>query len=370
MNDVFVAEALRTPFGSFGGTLSDVEAPQLAATVMKAILAKSGLEAAAVDEVIVGQVLSGGCGQAPARQAMRKAGIPDSTHAMTINKVCGSGLKAVMLGADSIRLGESNVVIAGGMENMSLAPYFLKRARNGYRMGHGELLDLLIYDGLQDPYTGRHMGEIGEDSAARGGLTRAEQDEFALRSYRLAQDAVKNGILADEIAPVTKQGKKGDEVISSDEEPFKVDFDRLTQLKPVFRKDGTITAGNASTINDGAALLLLTDADGLRKHGLTAKARIVASATESRHPDNFPEAPIGAIEKVCARAGLSLKDIDLFEINEAFASVALLAIKGLNLPLDKVNVNGGPCAIGPPIGASGARLAATVIRELHKRQAR
>jgi len=370
MNDVFVAEALRTPFGSFGGTLSDVEAPQLAATVMKAILAKSGLEAAAVDEVIVGQVLSGGCGQAPARQAMRKAGIPDSTHAMTINKVCGSGLKAVMLGADSIRLGESNVVIAGGMENMSLAPYFLKRARNGYRMGHGELLDLLIYDGLQDPYTGRHMGEIGEDSAARGGLTRAEQDEFALRSYRLAQDAVKNGILADEIAPVTKQGKKGDEVISSDEEPFKVDFDRLTQLKPVFRKDGTITAGNASTINDGAALLLLTDADGLRKHGLTAKARIVASATESRHPDNFPEAPIGAIEKVCARAGLSLNDIDLFEINEAFASVALLAIKGLNLPLDKVNVNGGACAIGHPIGASGARLAATVIRELHKRQAR
>ena len=370
MNDVFVAEALRTPFGSFGGTLSDVEAPQLAATVMKAILAKSGLEAAAVDEVIVGQVLSGGCGQAPARQAMRKAGIPDSTHAMTINKVCGSGLKAVMLGADSIRLGESNVVIAGGMENMSLAPYFLKRARNGYRMGHGELLDLLIYDGLQDPYTGRHMGEIGEDSAARGGLTRAEQDEFALRSYRLAQDAVKNGILADEIAPVTKQGKKGDEVISSDEEPFKVDFDRLTQLKPVFRKDGTITAGNASTINDGAALLLLTDADGLRKHGLTAKARIVASATESRHPDNFPEAPIGAIEKVCARAGLSLNDIDLFEINEAFASVALLAIKGLNLPLDKVNVNGGACAIGHPIGASGGRLAATVIRELHKRQAR
>jgi len=370
MNDVFVAEALRTPFGSFGGTLSDVEAPQLAATVMKAILAKSGLEATAVDEVIVGQVLSGGCGQAPARQAMRKAGIPDSTHAMTINKVCGSGLKAVMLGADSIRLGESNVVIAGGMENMSLAPYFLKRARNGYRMGHGELLDLLIYDGLQDPYTGRHMGEIGEDSAARGGLTRAEQDEFALRSYRLAQDAVKNGILADEIAPVTKQGKKGDEVISSDEEPFKVDFDRLTQLKPVFRKDGTITAGNASTINDGAALLLLTDADGLRKHGLTAKARIVASATESRHPDNFPEAPIGAIEKVCARAGLSLKDIDLFEINEAFASVALLAIKGLNLLLDKVNVNGGACAIGHPIGASGARLAATVIRELHKRRAR
>ena len=370
MKDVYIVESLRTPFGSFGGMLSDIEAPKLAATVMKGLLANSGLDASMVDEVVVGQVLSGGCGQAPARQAMRAAGIPDSTHALTINKVCGSGLKAIMLGADSIRLGESNVVMAGGMENMSLAPYFLKKARNGFRMGHGELFDLMIFDGLQDPYTGRHMGEIGEDSVARGGLTRAEQDEFALRSYRLAQDAVKGGVFSDEIVPVVKQGKRGDEVITSDEEPFKVDFDRLPQLRPAFRKDGTITAGNASTISDGAALLLLTDEAGLRKHGLKAKARIVATATESRHPDNFPEAPIGAIENVCARAGLSVNDIDLFEINEAFASVALLAIKGLGLPLDKVNVNGGACAIGHPIGASGARLAATVIRELHKRNAR
>ncbi len=370
MKDVYIVESLRTPFGSFGGMLSDIEAPKLAATVMKGLLANSGLDASMVDEVVVGQVLSGGCGQAPARQAMRAAGIPDSTHALTINKVCGSGLKAIMLGADSIRLGESNVVMAGGMENMSLAPYFLKKARKGFRMGHGELFDLMIFDGLQDPYTGRHMGEIGEDSVARGGLTREEQDEFALRSYRLAQDAVKGGVFGDEIVPVVKQGKRGDEVITSDEEPFKVDFDRLPQLRPAFRKDGTITAGNASTISDGAALLLLTDEAGLRKHGLKAKARIVATATESRHPDNFPEAPIGAIEKVCARAGLSVNDIDLFEINEAFASVALLAIKGLGLPLDKVNVNGGACAIGHPIGASGARLAATVIRELHKRNAR
>jgi acetyl-CoA C-acetyltransferase len=370
MNDVFIVEALRTPFGSFGGTLSDVEAPQLAATVMKGILASSGLAASAVDEVIVGQVLSGGCGQAPARQAMRAGGIPDSAHALTINKVCGSGLKAVMLGADSVQLGNSSVVIAGGMENMSLAPYFLKKARNGFRMGHGEILDLLIYDGLQDPFTGRHMGEIGEDSVARGGLTREEQDEFALRSYRLAQEAVTNGVFAAEIIPVVKKGKKGDEVVATDEEPFRGDASKIPQLRPAFRKDGTITAGNASTINDGAALLLLTDEAGLKQHGLTAKARIVASATESRHPDNFPEAPIGAIEKVCARAGLKLADIDLFEINEAFASVALLAIKALNLPLDKVNVNGGACAIGHPIGASGARLAATVIRELHKRSAR
>jgi len=370
MGDIFVVEALRTPFGSFGGAFSDVEAPKLAATVIQGLLTKSGLTADAVDEVIIGQVLSGGCGQAPARQAMRAAGIPDSTHAMTINKVCGSGLKAIMLGADSIRLGESRVVMAGGMENMSLAPYILKKARTGYRMGHGELLDLMIYDGLQDPYTGRHMGEIGEASVERNGLTRDEQDAFAVRSYQLAQAAVTGNVFADEIVPVLKKGRKGDETIAMDEEPFKGDPAKLTSLKTVFKKDGSITAGNASSINDGAALVLLTDEAGLRKHNLKAKARIVAYATESRHPDHFPEAPIGAIEKVCARAGLSIGDIDLFEINEAFASVALLAIKGLNLPLDKVNVNGGACAIGHPIGASGARLAATVIRELHKRQAR
>ncbi|MBT1074345.1 thiolase family protein [Geobacter grbiciae] len=370
MQDVFVVDALRTPFGSFSGMLADVDAPKLAATVMKELLAKAGLAPDTVNEVIVGQVLSGGCGQAPARQAMRGAGIPDSAHALTINKVCGSGLKAIMLGADSIRLGESQIVIAGGMENMSLAPFFLKKARAGYRMGHGELLDLLIYDGLQDPYTGRHMGEIGEASAERGGLTREEQDAFARRSYELAQAAVTGGIFADEIVPVVKKGKKGDETLATDEEPFKGDPSKLPSLRAAFKKDGTITAGNASTINDGAALALLTDTDGLKKYNLTPKARIVASATESRHPDNFPEAPIGAIEKACAKAGLTVSDIDLFEINEAFASVALLAIKGLGLPLDKVNVNGGACAIGHPIGASGGRLAATVIRELHRRQQR
>jgi acetyl-CoA C-acetyltransferase len=370
MGDVFVVEALRTPFGSFNGTLADVEAPKLAATVMQGILQRSGVTPEAIDEVIVGQVLSGGCGQAPARQAMRAAGISDSAHAMTINKVCGSGLKAIMLGADSIRLGASRIVIAGGMENMSLAPYILKKARTGYRLGHGELLDLLIYDGLQDPFTGRHMGEIGEGSVERAGLTRAEQDAFAVRSYELARAAVTGGIFTDELVPVVKKGRKGDETVDLDEEPFKGDPGKLAGLKAVFRKDGTITAGNASTINDGASLALLTDEAGLREHGLTPRARIVAYATESRHPDQFPEAPVGAIEKVCRRAGLSLEDIDLFEINEAFASVALYAVKALHLPLEKVNVNGGACAIGHPIGASGARLAATVIRELQKRQAR
>jgi acetyl-CoA C-acetyltransferase len=370
MEEVYVVEALRTPFGSFGGMLSDIEAPQLAATVMKRLLEKTGLPAEAVCEVIIGQVLSSGCGQAPARQAMRAAGLPDSTHAMTINKVCGSGLKAFMLASDSIRLGESEVVIAGGMENMSLAPYMLTKGRNGYRMGHGSLLDLLIYDGLQDPYTGRHMGEIGEDSVERAGLTRAEQDAFAVRSYERSQAAVKGGIFADEIVPVVKKGKKGDEVLDQDEEPFKGDVSKFGQLRTVFRKDGTITAGNASTINDGAALGLLTNEAGLKKYGLKAKARMVASATASRHPDYFPEAPVSAIENVCARAGLSLGDIDLFEINEAFASVPLLAIKGLNLPIEKVNVNGGACSLGHPLGASGARLAATIIRELHRRQLR
>jgi acetyl-CoA C-acetyltransferase len=301
---------------------------------------------------------------------MRAACIPDSAHAMTINKVCGSGLKAFMLASDSIRLGESDVVIAGGMESMSLAPYMLTKGRNGYRMGHGSLLDLLIYDGLQDPDTGRHMGEIGEDSVERGGLSRVELDNFAARSYERAQAAVKGGVFVDEIVPVVKKGKKGDETIDTDEEPFKGDVSKLGQLRTVFKKDGTITAGNASTINDGAALGVLTNEAGLKKYSLAPKARIVASATVSRHPDYFPEAPISAIEKVCAKAGLTPADIDLFEINEAFASVALLAIKALSLPIEKVNVNGGACAIGHPLGASGARLAATIIRELHRQKLR
>jgi acetyl-CoA C-acetyltransferase len=260
--------------------------------------------------------------------------------------------------------------MAGGMENMSLTPYIIKKARYGYRMGHGELLDLLLYDGLQDPGTGRHMGEIGELGVERNGLSREEQDAFALRSYQLAQAAVKEGIFRDEIVPVVKSGKGGDVTLSDDEEPFKVDFARLTQLRPVFKKDGTITAANASTINDGAAIALLTDDDGLKRHNLTPRARIISTATESRHPDQFPDAPVGAIEKACAKAGLKPSDIDLFEINEAFASVALISIKQLKLDPDKVNVNGGACAIGHPIGASGARLAATVIRELHRRKAR
>ena len=368
--DVYVIDGKRTPFGSFGGSLSDVDSTTLGSTAIKGLLAGVALDPATISEVIIGQVLSGGVGQAPARQAMRGAGIPDSTPALTINKVCGSGLKAVMLGADAIRLGNSEIVVAGGMENMSLAPYFLKKARNGFRMGNGELFDMMIHDGLSDPDTGRHMGQIGDDSAARNDLSREEQDTFALRSYALAQAAVKEGVFKDEIVPVVKNVRGKETVVSEDEEPFKVDFERVGTLKPVFGKDGTITAANASTINDGAAMLLLAGTDAVKTHNLKPKARIVASATSSLHPNHFPEAPVSAISAVCAKAGLGIGEIDLFEINEAFATVALLPIKQLGISLDKVNVNGGACAIGHPIGASGARLAMTVIRELHKRNLR
>lgn len=370
MKDIFVVQALRTPFGSFGGQLAEVEASEMGAAAIQGVLVKCGLAPEAVDEVIVGQVLTGGCGQAPARQAMRGAGIPDSTHALTINKVCGSGLKAIMLGADSIKVGNSQVVIAGGMENMSQAPYLLPKARTGYRMGNGQMLDLMILDGLQDPDSGRHMGELAEACIESLGLRREDLDRFAARSYELAQGAINKGLFAEEIVPVVTMGRKGKETITTDEEPFRGDPGKLSQLRPAFRKEGAVTAGNASSINDGAAMVLLTDADGLKRHGFEARARIVAMATASKHPNDFSEAPIDAITKACAQAGLNIADIDLFEINEAFASVPLLAINALNLPLEKVNVNGGACAIGHPIGASGGRLAGTIIAELHRRRQR
>ena len=253
---------------------------------------------------------------------------------------------------------------------MSLAPYLLKKGRFGYRMGGGELLDLMIHDGLQDPYSGKHMGLIAEATAEKHGLTREDQDAFALRSYHRAQAALKDGVFRDEIVPVVKQTRKGDEVVSEDEEPFKVDIDKLSGLRAAFKKDGTITAGNASTINDGAALSLLAGAGAVAKYGLNPKARLVSYASNSKHPDQFAEAPIGAIEKACAKAGVEIGAIDLFEINEAFAAVTLLAIRQLGLDPEKVNVNGGAVAIGHPLGASGARLTATLVREMHKRQAR
>ena len=370
MKEVYVVESLRTPLGSFGGALADVDAPHLAATVIKGLLERSGVSADAIDEVIVGQVLAGGTGQAPARQAMRYAGLPDSVAAMTINKVCGSGLKSIMLAAGSIRLGDAELVIAGGMESMSQAPYLLKKARNGYRMGNGEIVDLLILDGLQDPYSGNHMGVIAEATTEKHAITREEQDAFAAGSYRKAQAAVNEGVFRDEIVPVIVKGRQGEVTVSSDEEPFKVDFAKLSGLRGAFKKDGTVTAGNSSTISDGAALTLLAGAEAVKMYGLKPKARLVSYASHSQHPDQFTEAPVGAIEKALAKAGLKAADIDLFEINEAFAAVTLLAIKTLGLDPGKVNVNGGAVAIGHPLGASGARITATLVSELHRRKAR
>jgi len=370
MNEVFIVEARRTPFGSLGGALSDISAPDLASQVMRDLLRRSQVPTTAIDEVIAGQVLQGGCGQAPARQAMRKAGLPDSVHAMTINKVCGSGLKAIMLAADTIRLGDASCVIAGGMESMSLAPYALPALRTGQRMGHTQAFDLMIYDALQDPYSDRHMGEITESWVERHGLSREDQDQYAARSYRLAQAAVAAGTFADELTSVTKTSRKGDVTIDQDEEPGRGSIEKLPSLRPAFKREGTITAGNASTINDGAAFVLACSKQALERHNLKPIARLVASATNSIAPDDFAEAPIGAIQKAIARAGLTLADIDLFEINEAFAAVPLVAIRELGIDPDKVNVNGGAVAIGHPVGASGARLAVTLIRELQARQQR
>jgi len=370
MKTVYIVESLRTPFGSFAGCLSDVPAATLAQQVMEKILKNTGLAGTAIDEVILGQVLQGGAAQAPARQAMRGAGIADSAHAMTINKVCGSGLKAIMLAAQSIMLAEADLVLAGGMENMSMAPYAMPGARSGFRLGNKDVVDLLIFDALRDPYSGRHMGEISEDSISRYKVSREDQDAYAARSYRLSQQAVETGRFAAELVPVLKKTRKGNLLIEQDEEPFRGDPDKLASLRPVFKKDGTITAGNASTINDGAAVTLLASEEALKKYGLQPKAKLRASATNSLHPDEFGEAPIGAIEKVLAAAGLTKEEIDLYEINEAFASVPLIAMQQLELAADKVNVNGGAVSIGHPVGCSGARLVATLVRELAERQQR
>ena len=364
MNQVYIIDALRTPFGSFGGTLADVPATQLAATVTKELLDKSQLDPGTLDQFIAGQVISTGCGQAPARQAMRAGGIPDSVAAMTINKACGSGLKAMMLVADAIRLGDDHLGIAGGMESMSRYPYALLNARFGLRMGNDEIVDLLLYDGLLDPYSGRHMGEITEALIAERGISREDQDEYAISSYNRALAASKRGFHAREIVPVVKTTRKGEVIVDTDEEPSRVNFDKFAQLRPVFKQEGSVTAGNASTINDGAAFALLASGDACERYNLKPKAKMIAYATNSLHPDQFPVAPIGAIERVCTKAGMSLEEIDLFEINTAFSAVALMSIRQLKLDREKVNINGGAISIGHPIGASGGRLVATLLNGL------
>lgn len=367
MENVFVVSALRTPFGSFGGALTDISAPELASQVISELIQRTSLKAEQVDEVIIGQVLQAGSAQAPARQAMRMAGLPDSTHAMTINKVCGSGLKAIMLAADSIRLGDAQIAIAGGMENMSQTPYSLPKTRFGQRLGNGEIVDLIIQDGLLDPYSQRHMGDITEDWVENHGLTREDQDKYAARSYQRSQDALKNGTLTEELVPISIKTRKGEVIFSEDEEPLRGNISKLPELRPAFRKNGTITAGNASSINDGAGLALLASGEAVSKYNLKPIAKLIASSTHSIHPELFAEAPVGAIQKCCTKAGLQLSDIGLFEINEAFSSVPLVAIKELGIDPEKVNVNGGAVSIGHPIGASGGRLVATLLREMKVR---
>ncbi len=367
MSDVYIICAKRTPFGSFGGALCDLTAPELAAQTIRHILDSTRLPPEAIDEVIIGQVLQGGAGQAPARQAMRIAALPDSTAAMTINKVCGSGLKSILLAADGIALGNHQVALAGGMESMSQSPYALPKARFGQRLGNGELIDLIIFDGLRDPYSGRHMGEITDEWIQAHGLTRDQQDVFARRSYERSQAANNNGTFKEELVPIVIKTRKGDITISSDEEPLRGAVDKLAELRPVFSKTGTITAGNASTINDGAGMSLLAGIEAIKTHNLKPIARLVAAATNSIHPDKFAEAPVDAISKCCQKAGLKLSDIGLFEINEAFSAVPLVAINMLGLDPEKVNVNGGAVSIGHPIGASGARLTATLLREMQVR---
>ncbi len=370
MTEVFIVDALRTPFGSFGGALADVPAPTLASQVIAELIRRNALPGEGIGEVIVGQVLQGGNGQAPARQAMRLAGLPDGIPAMTINKVCGSGLKAIMLAADGIRLGETDVAIAGGMENMSMAPYALPAARYGFRMGNGQAVDLMIHDGLLDPYSGRHMGEITEDWSASNDIDRAQQDEYAARSYRLALEALRAGTFQEELVPVVKRSRKGEVTVAEDEEPGRGNVEKLPGLRSAFAKEGSITAGNASSINDGAALALVAGEAGLKKYNLTPRARLVAAASYSKDPNLFAEAPVGAIQKCIEKAKLIPGDIGLFEINEAFSGVPLLCMKHLGIPLEKVNVNGGAVALGHPIGASGGRLVATLVREMRQRKVR
>jgi len=365
MKDIVILGGSRTPIGSFQGTLSSMAAPKLGSIAIRCALENSGVSAGQIEQVIMGNVLQAGVGQAPARQAGIGAGIPVSAGAVTVNKVCGSGLKAVMYAANDIRCDEYEVAIAGGMESMSNAPYALPQARSGYRMGNGKMIDIMIHDGLWDPYGDKHMGNCAELCAAKYHFTREEQDAFSHESYRRAQDAVQSGKFKKEIAVVDVPSKKGSSMIVDDEEPFAAPLDKMKTLKPAFQKDGgTVTAANASKINDGAAALVVTSADWAARNGRKAMARIVAQATAAQEPEWFTTAPAKAIDIVLKRAGMTVDDIDLFEINEAFAVVAMAAMKDAHIPHEKMNVYGGAVALGHPIGASGARILVTLLHAL------
>ncbi len=367
MTDVFILGAKRTPIGSFQGQFAPLSAIDLGATAIRAAVQHAQVGLDDIDETIMGCVLPAGLGQAPARLAAISAGVPVSAGSMTINKVCGSGLKAVMLAHDAIKAGTSAVAIAGGMESMTNAPYLLPKARGGLRMGHAEVLDHMFWDGLQSPYDGQMMGTFGESCAEKYDFSREAMDAFATASVERAQRAMAEGDFVDEITPVTVKGRKGEAVFDQDEEPRRCDISKISNLKPAFKKDGGVTAANSSKISDGAAATVVGGSEAVEKLGLSPLARIVAHATHSHEPEWFTTAPSTAIRKVLEKAGWSTDDVDLYEINEAFASVAMAAMHDNDLPHDKVNVNGGACALGHPIGASGARLLVTLVHALSKR---
>jgi acetyl-CoA C-acetyltransferase len=363
-----IAYASRTAVGKMNGSLSTTPAPRLGAALVEDALRKLNLNGQEVDEIIMGQVLTAGVGQAPARQTAIYGGLPLSVSATTLGKVCGSGMKAVMLADQAIRLGDAQIVFAGGQENMSLAPHVMPNSRTGYRFGSFEIKDSMQYDGLWDPYNNMPMGSCGELCAKDYNFTRELQDEYTFQSYKKARKAVESGVFGDEIVAFAVQDKKGTKNFEIDEEPFSVDLDRIGTLRPAFAKDGTITAANASSINDGAALLVLASEEAALKNGLKPIARIVAQASHAQDPKLFTTAPIACIKKVLEKAKLTIADIDLFEINEAFAVVSMAAIKDLSLNPERVNVNGGAVALGHPIGASGARILVTLIHALKQRK--
>ncbi len=368
MHDVVILSGVRTPIGAFQGALSSLTAPQLGSAAIRAALERAGVASYAVDEVIMGCVLTGGMGQAPARQAALGAGVPNSVPCLTINKVCGSGMKAAMLAAQAIKLGDSAVVVAGGMESMTNAPYAMPTARAGFRMGNATAIDTMIHDGLWDPYNNCHMGNCGDATANELKYSREQLDEFSAESYRRAQTAQKEGRLAEEIVPIAIPQRKGDPVvIEHDEEPGRGKPEKLPELRPAFDKNGVTTAGNASSINDGAAAMVLASSEAAAANGWAPIGRVVGYATHAQEPQWFTTAPAAAVQKLLAQSGLSVADIDLFEINEAFAVVAMAVADKVGIPREKLNVNGGAVAIGHPIGATGARLVLTALHELRRR---
>ena len=366
-HEVVIVSARRTPIGAFQGVLAPLTAPQLGAAAARAAIESAGVQPGEVQEVILGCVLSAGLGQAPARQAALAAGVPAGTPATTINKMCGSGLKAVMMAADEVRIGEAEIVLAGGLESMTNAPYLLPKARSGYRMGHGEILDHMFYDGLQSPFDGKAMGCFADATAARYNFTRAAQDAFASESVRRAMQALGSGEFDTEVTPVTVKSRKGEVVVAKDETPGTCDIGRIPSLKPAFGKDGTVTAASSSSISDGAAALIVMSAAAARSRGLKPLARVLAYASHAQEPEWFTTAPVGAIRKVLSRLGWRPHDADLYEINEAFAAVTMAAMHDVDIEHARVNVNGGACALGHPIGATGARILTTLIHALRRR---